>query len=277
MKMLTILLCSMLSLWIGILTSVLGSLVVVFLLFIIFRPRFIVRDEIAITKDGKLIFCFKNKSIFPCMNIRVSVKRIREAANADEMEDELKLAHTDIAYMSGRWGKENDSEIGVYSAKAEDPIEPHLRIVISAQHAVSGLSGVAIHNYVASDAKKGKFEKGLFVPKGSNYARVYIRQHLKIFRRVFWTSVVLVAIMTVLFGVFVSSNWIYICFCYMLLNIFAFMCLTIWHCYIQTRANAFSSMSFAQTINLMMLAIKQGEAKIPEAEDTELEEVRENN
>lgn len=271
----TILLCDTYSFWIGLASSMAGSILVVFLLFFFFRPRFKVNKEIAIDKQGKLGFCFKTKSLFPCINIHVTVNKVKEHANADESEASMNLEYDNEALMKGCFGKENESELGVYTKDPIDKIPQHIRIVISAQHAVSGIFAATTHNFVASDAKGGRFEKGIFVPNGSSYAQEYIRMHLKKQRITFWICIGIIVPLTILYAICISASVVNIALCFIILFSFTSICLILWHIYVLARADAFSSKMFHK-FNLLMLALGNKKNGSGEVEDADIEEVVDN-
>ncbi len=152
----------------GVLSSVIGALIVLFVLFYFFRPRIKIYNEIAIDEDGKLVFCFRNKSIAPCINVKVAVKVVEEEENANETEYIIELEDATYPYMSGRWSKKKDLELGVVTMKAKEEYSSHLRIFISAQHAISGIVSVTTRDFNTDNARKGDFVKGRFVPKESD-------------------------------------------------------------------------------------------------------------
>lgn len=250
----TILLCDISSFWISLASSIAGSILVIFLLFFFFRPRFKVNKEIVIDKDGKLGFCFKTRSIFPCINIHVTVNKVKEHANDDESEAPMTLQYDTEALMKGCFGKENESELGMFTKDPIEIIPQHIRIVISAQHAVSGIFAATTHNFVASDAKRGRFEKGIFVPDGSSYAQEYIRMHLKRQRIAFWVCLGIIILLTILYAILMSASIVNTVLCFIILYGFATICLILWHIYVLARADAFSSKMFHK-INLLLLAL----------------------
>ena len=277
MTHLTILLCIMTTFWVGLASSVVGAIFVVFFLFYLFRPRFRVLKEIAINDEGKLMFCFKNKSLFPCINIHVTVKQVKEHDNADESEAPLDLEDSKEAYMKGRFAQENESEIGVVTKNAVHSIPAHLRLIISAQHAVSGICAVNVHDFVANDAQDGKFEKGLFIPKGNDYGRIYTRKQLGATKITSWILAVVIVAFTILFGILWSASWIQTAICFILLMCTFGIALLLWLNFVQARVNAFSSQRINK-INLLMLALEQKKSNLQDhAVDVEYEDSNKNN
>ena len=61
----------------------------------------------------------------------------------DETEGNIHLEDNFVACMRGYCGKENDNVIGVHTKDALVPVPKHLRVIISAQHSVSGITAVS--------------------------------------------------------------------------------------------------------------------------------------
>lgn len=243
------------SIW-GLLTSILGSVIVVFLLFLFFRPRIKIRKEIALDENGKMMFCFKNVSLFPCFNIKVAVAVVDEENNADEDEATISLVRDYGAYAVGRLGKENDSEIGVIAKDAITPIPLHLRIIISAQHAISGLTSVTTRDFLASDAKMGKFEKGIFVPKESTYGKVYTRAKIKSIKILGWCLGIFMVIFVVLFGFWGMKSWLQLFELVGLLFLLWSVIILLLYVRVQSRVNAYSS-DAKKTFNFLSIAFNR--------------------
>lgn len=254
MKLSTILLCNMANLGIGVLASVIGAIMVVFILFYVFRPRIKIDKEVAIDQEGKLMFCFRNKSIFPCINVHVYVKTVTEHDNADETEYKIRLDDDTSPYMSGCLSREKDTEVAVVTDEKISPVPPHLRMVVSAQHALSGVISVTTQDFVSHNAMKGSFEHGVFVPEGTDYARMYVRNKFKALRIMSWISLGLVILMTTLFGIFVSQAWLDIVLCFIILSAFFILILLLCLNFIQYRANAFSSKKISRGMRFLMVA-----------------------
>ena len=242
----------------GLLTSVLGSLIVVIILFVFFRPRIRVRKEIAIDENGRMTFCFRNASLSSCFNINVAVAVVDEKNNEDENEATITLERNYGAYIAGRFGQENDSEICVNAADSIKPIPPHLRIIISAQHAISGLTSVTTRDFVASDAKKGKFEKGIFVPEESTYGQVYTRDKIKKINKFGWVFGIFVIIATILFHHFIANVWTETLLCLGILLILWFLIGLLLYVRVLSRVNAFSPAQ-KKTFNFLSIAIGRHE------------------
>lgn len=251
--------CSLLT---GVLSSVIGAITVLFILFFIFRPRIKVHKEIVVDEDRKLMFCFSNKSIAPCINVQVALKVVTEHDNADETESKIDLEDSTSPYMSGRWSKKKDSEVAVVTQKTKEELPSHLRIIISAQHAVSGIVSVTTQDFFAESAKDGTFEKGLYIPKGSDYARVCSREHLKSKKIASWICAACISIITLAYGLFFAETWQAIIVCFILLSCFSTLIIIFWSIHVQSRINAFSSRSIFHKINLMMVAIGKEFPKI---------------
>lgn len=270
-----IILCNLTTFGVGVLSSVIGAIIVVFLLFFLLRPRMKVNDKIAIDSNKKLIFCFKNRSISPCINVHVLIKQVKELGNADESEYNFELEDDDAPYMSGCLSKENDNELGVITRHEVSEIPAHLRMIISAQHAISGITSVTTKDFFAQNAQEGTFEKGLFIPKGSDYARVYTRQHLRLKKIVSWISGSLIVLLTALYGVLFAETWQQVALSFILLTCFTGIIILFWQSHVQARANAFSSRGLSKSIHLMMIAFGK---KFPgfRGDVEEVEEVKEN-
>lgn len=269
-----ILLCSMETWFVGIASSIIGAVLVVFLLFFMFRPRIRIKEEIAIDKDKKLMFCFSNRSICPCVNVQASVKVVQEHDNADETEYKIDLEDAVSPYMSGYWSKEKDSEVGVVTEKTKQELPSHLRLIVTAQHAVSGIISVTTKDFGTDDAKEGTFEKGLFIPKGSDYGCTYIRKRLKERTIVVWTSTILVILFAAIFKLCLPTTWLQTLFCFIVLTSIAILSILLWLIQILIRANAFSSNKINK-INLLMLAFgKEFPNLKKDVEDIEPDEER---
>ena len=253
----TVLLCSMETWMIGIASSVIGAILGIFLLFLLVRPRIKIIDKIAIDEDNKLMFCFKNRSICPCINVQASVKVVKKHGNDDETEYKIDLEDSYSPFMSGRWSKEKDAEVGVVTEKTKEELPTNLRLIVTAQHAVSGIISVTTKDFVSNDAQKGTFEKGLFIPARSDYARVYTREHLKAKRIVGWVTTVLVALLTLLYGIYQAENWVHVAICFVILTCFSSLMILLWSSHVQSRVNAFSSRGISHSINLLMIALEQ--------------------
>lgn len=259
--------CSLLT---GVLASVIGAITVLFILFFIFRPRIKVCKDIAIDENGKLMFCFCNRSIAPCINVQVAVKVVNEHDNADETEYKIELEDSTTPYMSGRWSKKKDAEVGVITKNTKEELPSHLRIIISAQHAISGIVSVTTQDFLSNSAKEGSFEKGLFIPKESDYARVCSREHLKAKKIANWICAIAIALITIVYGLFFAETWQSIIVCFVLLSCFAGLWIIFWSIHVQSRINAFSSRNISHKINLLMVAIRKDIPNIKrEIEDVE--------
>lgn len=258
MTLLTIFLFEASNFFWGLLASILGSIIVVFLLFFFFHPRIKVRKEIALIEDGRMMFCFKNISLSSCFNISVAVADVDEDNNADETEAYIPLERNYRAYVKGCIGKGNDSEISVFAKDAITPIPSHLRIIISAQHAVSGLTSVTTHDFVASDAKRGIFEKGIFVPEGSTYAKVYTRAKIRIIQNIGRYLGVIAIIAVILFGCFWMKSWIELLALGGKLFILWSAIISLLYIRVLSRANAFSS-DIKKTFNFLSIAFNRHE------------------
>lgn len=274
MMLTMIMLCELTTFWIGVLSSVAGAIFGVFLLFIVFRPRIEIKSEIAFDEDGQLMFCFKNRSLFPCVNVHAAVKAVNEHDNDDETEYKIELEDNTSPYMSGRFSKEKDSEVGVVTRETRDKLPSHLRLIVTAQHSVSGIISVYTKDFESNDAKEGTFEKGLFVPKNCDYAQMYMRNHLKQIRIVSWICGFTILVLTALYWIFLAETWLKAIECYAFLLCFFGIILLCWQNYVQSRATAFSSRRMiSRKVRLMIIELSKRIPKYPQnVEDVKADE-----
>lgn len=208
--------------------------------------------------DGRMMFCFKNVSLSSCFNINVAVADVDEDNNADETEAYIPLERNFRANVEGCLGKENDSEISVFAKDVITPVPSHLRIIISAQHSVSGLTSVTVHDYAASDAKRGKFEKGIFVPRESTYGQVYTRNEIKKINKFGWGTSVMMLIATFLYGFYWMNSLLDLLMFIGILVILWVVIILLLYVRVQSRVNAFSSAP-KKTFNFLSIAINRRE------------------
>ncbi len=128
--------------WESALASAVGSFAVIFILFWLVRPRIAIDDRYKIRDNGTLTFIFRNKSIFNVVNVNVRIKAVFEEGE-DETEGNIYLEDNYVACMRSCFRKDNDNVIGVHTKNALTPIPKHLRVIVSAQHSVSGITAVA--------------------------------------------------------------------------------------------------------------------------------------
>ena len=220
------------------------------------HPRIKVKKEIALNEDGRMMFCFKNISLFPSFNINVTVAVVEEKNNADEKESTIALVRNYGAYVVGLFGKENDSEICVMAKDAITPIPSRLRIIISAQHAVSGLTSVTTHDFVASDAKRGKFEKGMFVPEASTYGQVYARDKIKKINKIGLGFGIISILAPILYYYFIAEEMKETLLFGGIILILGILIVLLLYARVLARVNAFSS-DYKKTFNFLSIAINR--------------------
>lgn len=221
------------------------------------------------------MFCFGNRSIFPSVNVQASVKAVLEHDNADETEYKISLEDSVSPYMSGRWSKEKDTELGVVTKQTKNELPSHLRLIVTAQHAASGIISVTTKDFGTDDAKEGTFEKGLFIPNGSDYGCTYIRERIKERYFIIWPCVImLILISAITIFVLHAPWWVTLISIITLVGVELLLVL-LWMCQILVRANAFSSRKMNK-INLLMIALGKINPQTARAvEDIEADEEEE--
>ena len=127
--------------WESALASAIGSFGVIFILFWLIRPRICIKKNYIVQPDGALTFCFRGYTLFKSVNVRIQVKAVTESGT-DETEGNIALVDDYVASLSGILGKENDRTIGVHTKEPIKSIPKHLRVIVSAQHSVSGITAV---------------------------------------------------------------------------------------------------------------------------------------
>ena len=268
-----VLLCTLESWFVGICSSIIGAIFVVFFLFFFFRPKIEIGKEIAIRDDKTLELCVKNKSMCTLVNIRAYLKEVKVENNADENERKIPLKVDDRAFLCSRFKKENESELGFFTKEPIQEIPSRLRLIVSSQHSISGLTAVTTRDFVSSNARQGSFQKGLFIPKGSDYARVYSQRCLQKGKITFWLLSIAVIGSTIAFGIFTSHVWWHIIACFAILASCSLLIMLFMYCHAQAKVSAFSSRLIFQEMNLLQITfnkIASNQLRTEEVEGTEV-------
>lgn len=242
------------SFFFAVIASGLAAIIVLFLFFLLFRPRLEVMPIVAF-QDGKdekenvpvqeCMIVIKNKCLIHCNDIRVEISK-HFLSKYDEETREI-ISHPKFLTISSRLRSEKVSTISIpFTIKPIKDGEGHLlmpkRIIVEilAQHALSGIISPTRKIFTLNDFMAGKYINSTFVKQGDTYQQAIIKENIKKIKCVILLLSIIWWIVTI--AMIFSSSSVFVKVLIPLFCLILFMILVVlWQLNIITKSQMYSN------------------------------------
>lgn len=263
----------------SVVASLVAAVIALILFFKFLRPRVIVVPIVAIIKEKNKPLQFqillKNKGIFEVNDIRIHLEGVFDLINGDIQTKSLIKEPVQILTLKGIFNNSNlNEECYTFSLPSLTEKMPSQIIVsLLSQHSLSSV--VVGKKYIlgVDKYKKGKFAKGLFIPKGLTYKQELFRLSLnKIKWVVLSLFIVLLLEIFILFVLQLVTTEISLIIIIGSILIILLL-LILWQQYIYAKGNAYNSGYIHQHLQIIMASFDLKETSKKELLNDNLEDV----
>lgn len=230
----------------GILASGVVAVVALFLFFLILRPRIKIMPVVAyknVKKSDKEIYncevALVNKGFFASNDIRVKAYIVKHNSNESERDEEI--AHDNILTLKGYLRNENVSTTVFKFTLPTKGIPEKLKISVLSKHAVSSVEYGVTKVFNVNDFRIGGYEKGIFISAGNTYKQAVMRKNISLFKRIVPCAILFMLIVILVLSVFCSLSVITMLLISLCVLLLLFSVITTWQLYINSKADAYSS------------------------------------